>query len=72
LLPVSFIPGLYWSAGAGSLYLLVAFTLGVGQLILAVSFFLSVSDRTARLLLLASLVYLPLLLVSMIAIPLIF
>jgi protoheme IX farnesyltransferase len=72
LLPVSFIPGLYWSAGAGNLYLLVAFTLGVGQLILAVSFFLSVSDRTARLLLLASLVYLPLLLVSMIAIPLIF
>ena len=72
LLPVSFIPGLYWSAAAGSIYLLVAFTLGVGQLILSVRFFLSVNDREARRLLWASLVYLPLLLVAMIMIPLVF
>jgi protoheme IX farnesyltransferase len=72
LLPVSFIPGLYWSAAAGSIYLLVAFTLGVGQLILSVRFFLSVNDREARRLLWASLVYLPLLLASMIMIPLFF
>jgi protoheme IX farnesyltransferase len=72
LLPVSFIPGLYWSATAGSVYLLVAFTLAVGQLVLAVRFFLCVNDQRARLLLWASLVYLPVLLVSMIAIPLVF
>lgn len=72
LLPVSFIPGLYWPAGAGSLYLLLAFVLGVGQLALAIRFFLCVSDRRARWLLWASLVYLPVLLCSMIAIPLVF
>ena len=54
------------------LYLLLAFVLGVGQLALAIRFFLCVSDRRARWLLWASLVYLPVLLCSMIAIPLVF
>ena len=72
LLPVSFIPGFYWPSSAGSLYLLVAFVLGAGQLVLAIRFFLCVNDRRARWLLWASLVYLPVLLCSMLVIPLVF
>ena len=72
LFPVSFIPGLYWGPVEGSVFLLVAFLLGAGQLVLAIRFFLDVNDQRARRLLWASLVYLPVLLLSMIAIPLVF
>lgn len=65
LLPVSLIPVLA-APGLGSvLYILVAAALGVGQLALAGLFWQRATDRRARLLLRASLVYLPTLLVAL-------
>ena len=67
LLPVSFIPGLTTSA---PLYLLAALVLGAGQAACALAFFARRDDRSARRLLRASILYLPLLLGMMVLIPL--
>ncbi len=70
LLPVSFVPGLFVPGGA-SLYVAAAFVLGVGQLICAWVFFARRNESAARLLLRASLVYLPALLGLMMLVPLV-
>ena len=57
LIPVSLVPCLLQPAG--EMYFAWALLLGIGQLACAVGFFVQLSDRAARRLLLASLVYLP-------------
>ena len=57
LVPVSLVPSL--AQPAGVVYLVWALVLGFGQLACAVSFFACKDDRSARRLLMASLVYLP-------------
>ena len=57
LIPVSLVPCLLQPAG--EIYFAWSLLLGLGQLACAVSFFVQLSDRAARRLLLASLVYLP-------------
>ena len=69
LLPVSFIPALYVAPPGASLYVSLAFVLGVGQLVFAILFFAVRSLTTARWLLRASLVYLPALLVLLMLLP---
>lgn len=69
LIPISIVPVLA-AVGAGSvLYVVGAFLLGVGQLVLAALFWQRASDFRARLLLRASLVYLPTLLVMLMLAP---
>ncbi len=63
LLPASLLPSRF--ALAGESYFLTAVVLGLGYLACAVRFLLSESDRTARGLIWSSLVYLPLLLLSL-------
>ncbi|MBF6592615.1 MAG: protoheme IX farnesyltransferase, partial [Ktedonobacterales bacterium] len=60
LVPVSLLPALISSAGPT--YFVWALTLGVGQLVCATLFWLKMNDHSARVLLRASLVYLPALL----------
>ena len=67
LLPVSFVPAL---GVGGSWYIACAFVLGTLQLACAVLFFTRLSDASARLLLRASLVYLPALLALLALVPL--
>ena len=67
LLPVSFVPGLL--APGAVVYVLVAFCLGVAQLICAAIFLAKLDESAARLLLRASLVYLPLLLTMLMILP---
>jgi protoheme IX farnesyltransferase len=69
LLPVSFVPALYVAAPGASLFVVLAFLLGVGQLIFAILFFAVRSRSTAAWLLKASLIYLPLLLVLLMLLP---
>lgn len=69
-IPVSFVPGLFWSGEAAVVYLLIALLLGCAQLAAAIRFMLQRNDRQARRLLLTTLVYLPVLLLSMVGIPL--
>ena len=57
LIPVSLVPCL--SMPAGGVYFAWAVLLGVAQLACAIAFFRAASERAARRLLLASLVYLP-------------
>ena len=59
LLPVSLVPGLFTPGLGGSVYIVAAFLLGVAQLAFAIVFCTNLSDRAARYLLKASLVYLP-------------
>ena len=59
LLPVSLLPGLFTPGSGGSVYLVLAFLLGVMQLGFAISFCTRLSELAARRLLKASLVYLP-------------
>jgi protoheme IX farnesyltransferase len=66
LLPVSFVPVMVSSGYGSMIYLTVAFALGAGQLTLAIVFLLSRSERSARWLLTASLVYLPALFVCLV------
>jgi protoheme IX farnesyltransferase len=69
LIPVSLIPMLNvpgWSIG---LLAIAAILLGVGQLFCAVAFFRHQHDRSARQLLRASLIYLPLVLLLMLLVP---
>jgi heme o synthase len=65
LLPVSLTPALYWPLGWT--YAITAGLLGMGYLALSLSFFRRTGDITARRLLWASLVYLPLVLVMLVA-----
>lgn len=67
LLPVSLIPALM--SPPSTVYVVVAFLLGMGQLALAVRFFLRRDLISARLLLRASLVYLPVLMLGLATIP---
>lgn len=69
-IPVSFVPGLFWSAEVVLPYLAVALVLGTMQLLFSLFFMVERNDIRARRLLLATLVYLPGLLLSMIGIPL--
>ena len=71
LLPVSFIPGFFAPPPGGSLYVTFAFLLGVGQLICAVIFLATRTEASARILLRASLIYLPALWVLLMFVPLI-
>jgi protoheme IX farnesyltransferase len=58
LVPVSLVPALSPQAGSPALYGVWALLLGLAQLAAAVAFLVSRNDRTARLLLRASLLYL--------------
>jgi protoheme IX farnesyltransferase len=69
LVPVSLVPVLQ-NPGAGSvMYIVAAAALGLGQLALAFAFWQQASDMRARLLLRASLVYLPTLLAMLMLAP---
>jgi protoheme IX farnesyltransferase len=70
LIPVSCIPAIYGPAAGASLYVAWAFVLGVAQFACAVMFFAQRSEATARVLLAASLVYLPTLLGLLVLVPL--
>lgn len=67
LLPVSFVPALYMPEV--SWYVTFAFLLGTGQLICAVVFCTQLNESSARRLLRASLIYLPLLLGLRLLVP---
>lgn len=69
LLPVSLLPALASPGWGGMTYALAAAVLGLGQLACAVAFARSRNDQTARQLLRASLIYLPLLLACLVAFP---
>ena len=69
LLPVSLLPSVLGMAGPG--YVLLALLLGLGQLACAVTFLFYRSEGSARWLLRASLVYLPAVLMLLIANPLV-
>ncbi len=69
LLPVSLVPALM--VPPAPVYAVVAFALGMGQLALAIRFFLRPDLVSARLLLRASLVYLPVIMFGLAALPLI-
>lgn len=66
LLPVAAVPALF---APSVLYLALALVLGVGQLAVAVGFFCYQDDRWARRLLRVSLIYLPLMLSLLTALP---
>jgi protoheme IX farnesyltransferase len=68
LIPVSLVPCLLQPAG--EMVFAWALLLGVGQLIFAIRFFLHMNDQTARRLLLASLIYLPAMMVLLLLGPL--
>jgi protoheme IX farnesyltransferase len=59
LIPVSLFPVLYYPGLGSLIYLAAALLLGLGQLALSIHFFRSRTERSARKLLRASLVYLP-------------
>jgi protoheme IX farnesyltransferase len=69
LIPVSVLPVLAAPGVGPLLYVAGALALGVGQLALAILFFHRAGDTQARLLLRASLVYLPTLLAMLILAP---
>lgn len=69
LLPISFVPALYVSPPGASLYVALAFLLGAAQLACAVLFFAVRSRNSARWLLRASLIYLPMLVVLLMLLP---
>ena len=71
LRPVSLAPAFYASGFGATLYIVAAFVLGIGQLACAALFLVNTSDRSARRLLRASLIYLPLLLALLVLIPLV-
>ncbi|MCE9553629.1 MAG: heme o synthase [Planctomycetes bacterium] len=70
LVPISLLPTLLMRAG--SVYFLLALVLSVFQLACAVSFALQMNDITARRLLRASLVYLPMLMALLLTVPLVY
>lgn len=70
LLPVSFMPALIVPSVNSVIYLVVAFVLGIAQLGCAIRFLIRMDSSSARLLLRASLIYLPLLFIFLVCIPL--
>ena len=71
LLPLSFLAATgHFPAFDAFLFMLLALLLGTAQLACAIAFCLNMNDTTARLLLRASLVYLPSLLILLMALPL--
>jgi protoheme IX farnesyltransferase len=69
LVPVSLVPVLQNPGLGSTLFILAAAALGLGQLVLAVAFWRRATDDRARLLLRASLVYLPTLLAMLMLAP---
>jgi len=69
LIPVSIVPLIATPGLGGLLYVVGAGLLGAGQLLLAALFWRSATDQSARLLLRASLIYLPTLLVMLMLAP---
>lgn len=69
LLLVSLVPAVLTPGSGSSLYAVAAFVLGVAQLACAVGFLVRLDEPSARLLLRATLVYLPALLVLLMLIP---
>ena len=69
LVPVSILPVLASPGGGSVLYAVLAAALGLAQLALAAAFWHAATDWRARLLLRASLVYLPTLLVMLMLVP---
>jgi len=69
LVPVSLVPALQAADWSGVGYVIVATALGLGQLSLAMWFFVATNDVSARWLLRASLIYLPLLLLLLMLVP---
>jgi protoheme IX farnesyltransferase len=70
LLPVSFVPALVSPTAYGSIYVAFAFVMGSAQLGCAIRFLLKTDDASARVLLRATLIYLPLLMALLIIFPL--
>ena len=70
LLPVSFVPAMVSPDAYGSAYVVIAFLLGVLQLAFAARFCQRLDDLSARRLLRATLVYLPLLMAALLVAPL--
>jgi protoheme IX farnesyltransferase len=70
LVPVAVLPALSAPNWLGATYIVTVTVLGLAQLAIAFWFLLQTSDRSARCLLRMSLVYMPLVLVQLIAIPL--
>jgi protoheme IX farnesyltransferase len=70
LVPVAAIPVLAAPNWLGAVYLVVVTLLGLVQLGLSFWFLMATSDRSARWLLRMSLIYMPVLLILLIAIPL--
>ena len=70
LLPVSFAPALVAPEAYGSVFVALSFVLGFAQLICAIRFLMKRDDSAARLLLRASLIYLPLQMALLIVFPL--
>ena len=70
LLPISFLPAMAYPASTAFPYLMAALLLGTLQLIFAVAFCVQTSDITARRLLRATLVYLPVLMLLLMVLPL--
>ena len=71
LIPVSLIPAIHGPAPGSGMFAALALLLGVAQLVCAVLFFAQRSEASARLLLRASLVYLPVLFGLLLFIPLV-
>jgi protoheme IX farnesyltransferase len=69
LVPVAALPVLTAPNWLGAVYLIGVTALGLAQLVIAFWFLIATSDRSARWLLRMSLVYMPVLLVLLIAIP---
>lgn len=70
LLPVSLLPALHGPAPGAGLFAALALILGIGQLVCAIMFFALRTEQSARLLLRASLVYLPALFALLMFVPL--
>lgn len=70
LVAVSLLPALLTPAVWGGAYAAIAFLLGVVQLACAIRFCLQCNDQTARTLLRATLLYLPLLMLLLVLVPL--
>jgi protoheme IX farnesyltransferase len=69
LIPVSIMPVMFYPGLGSVVYLVFALLFGVAQLVLAIQFFTRRTDRSARLLLRASLIYLPAILLLLVLHP---
>ncbi|MGE0757460.1 MAG: heme o synthase [Pirellulaceae bacterium] len=69
LIPVSVVPALFSPSSGAAAYAVLSLLLGLGQLVCAVEFCATRSERSARNLLRASLVYLPTVLLLLVMVP---